>query len=236
MGGGDLSGIGVDTVFERFPASVRGAVVVRGRDRDPHQIRLTDARVIEVPAPTRPVRTLDLGDVVMDVAPRREVMIPFEIPFAGLEPGWYEVLAEVEVDGQERVTGPEEPRRRFVVAWPGGAVRRGRVEAGLQIRVPGSRGATIERVDLRADAAVVSWRHAPADDPGFRELGELRVLAGGRRLPVTGSEYDWSTGARVTTVYPVLKEHHRLVFELDRRYRKGRPVERGTWSASLDLP
>jgi hypothetical protein len=211
-------------------------VVVRGRDRDPHQVRLTDARVVEVPAPGRPIRSLELGDVVMDVAPRTEVMIPFEIPFAGLEPGWYEVLAEVEVDGGERVIGPDAPRRRFVVAWPGGAVRRGRLDAGITIRVPGSRGALVERVDLRADSAVVRWRHAPGEEPGSREFGELRVTADRTRLPSTAAEYEWSTGARTTTVYPVLKEHRRLVFQLDRRYRKGRPVQRGKWSASLDLP
>lgn len=226
----------MDTVFERFPASVRGAVVVRGRDPDPHQVRLLDARVVAAPAPARPVRSLELGDVVVDVPPRREVMIPFEVPFAGLDPGWYEVLAEVEVDGQERLTGPEEPRLRFVVAWPEGAVRRGRLEPGARIRVPGSRsGAVVERVELREDAAVVRWRHAPGPDPESREFGELRVVADGDRLPVLGDEYEWSTGARATTTYPVLRRHARLVCELDRRHRPGKPIQRGRWSASIDL-
>lgn len=226
----------MDTVFERFPASVRGAVVVRGRDPDPHQVRLMDARVVQAPAPARPVRSLELGGVVVDVPPRREVMIPFEVAFAGLDPGWYEVLADVEVDGQERLTGPEEPRQRFVVAWPEGSVRRGRVEAGARIRVPGSpSGAVVERVDLREDAAVVHWRHAPGRDPDSREFGDLRVLADGDRLPVLRDEYEWSTGARATTVYPVLRRHASLVFELDRRYRRGKPVQRGKWSVSVDL-
>lgn len=226
----------MDTVFERFPASVRGAVVVRGRDRDPHQVRLLDARVHEVRAPAHPLRSLELGDVVVDVAPKREVMIPFEVSFASLDPGWYEVVAEVEVDGQERVKGPEEPRIRFVVAWPEGAVRRGRIQADVGIRVPGSRsGAIIERVDLRAESAVIHWRHAPGDGPESREFGDLRVFADRERLAILKDEYEWSTGGRVTIVYPVLKRRERLVFQLDRRFRPGKPVQRGSWSASLDL-
>jgi hypothetical protein len=227
----------VDTVFERFPASVRGAVVVRGRDRDPHQVRLVDASVLEVRASTQPVRSLELGEVVLDVAPRREVMIPFEVPFANLDPGWYEVVAEVEVDGQVRVEGPGEPRRRFVVSWPEGTIRRGRIEADLRIRVPGSRsGATIERVDLRLDSAVIRWRHAPGEGPESQEFGDLRVHADRERLPTLSDEYEWSTGRRVTTVYPVPVRRRHLVFQLDRRVRRGKPVQRGSWSATLDLP
>lgn len=215
---------------------MRGAVVVRGRDIDPHQVRLVGAEVVEVPAPTRPVRHLELGQVTLDVAPRREVLIPFEVPFAGLEPGWYAVTAEVEVDGQSRVRGPEGVPRRFVVSWPHDAVRRGSIPADLTIRVPGSEGAVVERVACGRDSAVVHWRHRPSEDPDFREFGELKVSADRSRLPVVEGAFEWSTGRRTTTIYPVLKRHRTLTFVLDRRYRPGRPVQRGRWEAVLPLP
>ena len=236
MGDGDLSGISVDAVFERFPASVRGAVVLRGTDPDPHHVRLTEAGVVEVGGVPRKVRTLDLGQVTVDVAPRDRVMIPFEVPFSELDPGWYTVQAEVEVDGQESVRGPQERPGRFCVAWPSGAVRRGSVEAGIRVKVPGSEGAAIDRLVLRGDSAAVHWRHAAAEEPGFREFGELKVTAVRRRLHVIEDEYEWSTGSRTTTIYPVLREDEALTFELDRRHRRGKPLQRGPWSATLKLP
>lgn len=236
MGDGDLSGVSVDAVFERFPASVRGAVVLRGTDPDPHQVRLRGAGVVEVGGPSRTVQALDLGQVTVDVAPRDRVMIPFEVPFSELEPGWYTVQAEVEVDGQESVRGPQDRQRRFVVAWPSGAVRRGSVEAGVRIKVPGSEGAAIDRLVCRADSALVHWRHAASEDPGFRELGDLRVTAERRRLHVIDDEFEWSTGVRTTTIYPVMRDDETLTFELDRRHRPGKSAQRGPWSATLRLP
>ena len=225
----------MDTVFERFPASVRGAVVLRGRDPDPHHAMLAGAEVVEVHQPTRSVLPLELGKVVVDVPPRREVMIPFEVPFAELSPGWYQIMAEVVVDGQQRVRGPEEKPRTFVVGWPGGTVRRGTVEAGVKIEVPGSEGATVDRVVCRPDSAVVHWWHAPSEDRDFREFGELSVTAGRARLPTIEGTYEFGSGARTTTIYPVLREHRELTFELDRRYRPRKSLQRGRWSATVTL-
>lgn len=227
--------VSVGVVFERFPASVRGALVFRGQDPDPHQIRLSDARVVDLRR-SRGVRPVEVGEVTVDVAPRGEVLVPFDIPFAGLDPGWYEVAAEVLVDGQQRVRGPSGPGGRFVVGWPSGTTRRGTVDAGIQIKVPGSDGAHVERVECKADLAVIRWRHGPSEDPGFREFEELRVLADGRRLPVVDGTYDPATGARSTVVYPILKRHRELGFELERRNRAGKPAQKGRWAATLPLP
>ena len=234
MGDGDLTTVSVDAVFERFPASVRGAVVVRGADRDPHQVRLTEARVVEASAPAKPVLALGLGEVTVDVAPKGRVMIPFEVPFAELDPGWYAVRAEVEIDGHERLRGPEDPERRFCVQWPSGVVRRGGIEAGVRIKVPGSDGALIDRLVCGAESAAVHWRHAPGEPDG-PEFPELKVGAPSRRLPVLTDEFEFGTGRRVTTVYPVLKEDRRLTFTLERRLRPGKPAQRGAWSVDLRL-
>jgi hypothetical protein len=236
VGAGNLTPVAVDVVYERFPASVRGALVVRGRDGDPHQVVLAAADLREAAAPSRRAQPLGLGAVTVDIVPRGEVLIPFEVPFAGLDPGWYGVSAEVLVDGQVRVRGPEEPLRPFVVRWPSGSVRRGSIELGLRIKVPGTGGATIERVDCRMESAVVHWRHAPGDDAGAREFDELRVSAGRRRLPVVTDVFEHGSGERTTTVYPVLKADARLTFALDRRSRARGAARGGPWSAQADLP
>lgn len=232
MGAGDLTPVAVDVVYERFPASIRGALVVRGTDPNPHQVALAQADLREAAAPSRWTQTLGLGPVTVDIVPRGEMLIPFEVPFAGLDPGWYEVSAEVLVDGQVLVRGPEKGPRPFVVRWPSGTVRRGGIDLGLEIKVPGSPGATFERVDCRTESAVVHWRHAPGEDAGAREFEQLRVSAGRRRLPVVADAFDHQSGERTTTVYPVLKSDARLTFAVDRRSG----ADRGSWSAQADLP
>lgn len=230
------SPVAVRTVFERFPASVRGAVAVRGADADPHQVAVSGAAVVELSAPVRPVRDVSVQQAVVDIAPHREVLIPFEIPIAGLDPGWYGVMAEVVVDGAQTVKGPEEHAKRFLIPWPRGAVRRGTVEAGLRIEVPGSKGADVDRVECKGDRAVVRWRHEPGEAGAAPEFTELTVLADGRRLPTLESATDPFAGGRTTVVYPVLARHRALTFQLDRRNRPGKSSERGPWSAELMLP
>jgi hypothetical protein len=209
--------------------------VVRGGDPEPHQIRLHELSVTEAHAPARVAHPVPTGSVTVDVVPRGEVLIPFDVPFADLTPGWYTVVAEVVVDGQRRVKGPEH-HRRFVVPWPADEVRRGTIPAGVSIRVPGSEGAVVDRVDCKPDRAVVRWHHAPAGSAEEPEFPDLRVLAGTRRLPGLESSHDTDTGARTTVVHPILKRHRRLTFELDRRIRPGRSAQRGKWSATIDLP
>jgi hypothetical protein len=228
--------VAVRTVFERFPASVRGAVAVRGIDSDPHQVKLSGAAVVELGSPSRGVRDVSVQQATVDIAPHREVLVPFEIPLAGLDPGWYGVMAEVVVDGAQTVKGPEEHARRFLIPWPRGAVRRGTVEAGLRIEVPGSKGADVDRVECKGDRAVVRWRHEPVEAGSAPEFPTLTVLADGTRLPVLESSSDPFAGGRTTVVYPVLARHRTLTFQLDRRNRPGKSTERGPWSAELRLP
>ncbi|HEX2030622.1 MAG TPA: hypothetical protein VHL78_04370 [Actinomycetota bacterium] len=240
MGAGHLSDVpaspvSVGVVFERFPASVRGAVVVRGTDPDPHQVRLVAADVVEAHVPARAVARIAVDPVTVDVAPRAEVLIPFDVPLAGLPPGWYSVVAEVVVDGQSRVRGPQ-GGKRFVVPWPAHDVRQGRIDVGVRIPVPGTSEPLVERLECHADRAVIRWRHDPGPADAPPALGELRVSAGSRRLPVLEASYEAATGARTTVIHPVLKRHRKLSFELDRRTGAGAAAERGRWSASFDLP
>jgi hypothetical protein len=229
--------VSVGVVFERFPASVRGAVVVRGRDPDPHQVSLTSANVVELRSPNRPVRPVALDPVTVELPPREEVLLPFDIPFAGLDPGWYGVAAEVVVDGQRRVRGPSGGEaKRFVVAWPGHLVRRGTMDVQSRIAVPGTSGAVVDRVECKGDRAVIRWHHEPSDDPEFRPFGELRVLADGKPLPFLESSYHPAAGTRSTVVYPILRANQTLVMQIDRRFRPDGRSERGRWSVDIALP
>ena len=119
MGARDLSEEGrpvsVGVVFDRFPASVRGAVVVRGADRNPHQVRLLRVVVVDHADPAREVHVVPMDDTDVNIPPHGEVVIPFDIPFSSLEPGAYSVAAEVLIDGATRASGPEDGFKRFTV-------------------------------------------------------------------------------------------------------------------------
>lgn len=222
MGARDLSEaagpVSVDTVFDRFPASVRGAVVVRGLDREPHQIRLVAAEVVPAHDLARGVHPVAAERATVDVAPHREVLIPFDVPFAGLEPGWYCVVAEVEVDGGAHHRGPEDGGKRFVVPWPSAEVRRGDLRPNIEIG-----GAVIDRIELKTDRTAVRWR-PPADAPDAR----LRLRLGARRLPVVEATDDPRGGGRLTVAHPVPKGATQLDLEVTAGRRKA--------AAQLDLP
>ncbi|MGH2740186.1 MAG: hypothetical protein ACRDH6_06870, partial [Actinomycetota bacterium] len=194
----------IEVVLERFPASVRGAFVLRGLDADPHQVDILEASVVEVANPTRAARPLELPGDRTHVPPREEMLVPFEVFLAGLDAGWYRVRAEAEIDGLHRIAGPTQGPR-FLVPWPRGSTRRGPVASRLKIKVPRSGGATVERVECRSDSSLIRWRHASTGESNHPEFGELRVLADGKRIPVLESSFDPATGERTTIAYPLLK-------------------------------
>ena len=223
MGAGHLTDapvapISVDTVFDRFPASVRGAVVIRAMDREPHQIRLLSVQVVEAHDPSREVQPVAVDTVTVDVAPHREVLVPFDVPFSALGPGWYCVVAEIEVDGSVRARGPDGGGRRFVVPWPSADVRRADLRPDLKVG-----GAVIERIECKSDRTTVRWR--PGDGKE-----QLRVAAGRRRLPTVEVSEDPKTGSRLTVLHPTPKQAGELTIELTTGGRGGKA------SATLDLP
>jgi hypothetical protein len=211
--------VSVGVVFDTFPASVRGAIVVRGQDPQPHQIKLHGASVVEAHALGRSVRSIPVEEAVVDVAPHGEVLIPFDVPFAELRPGWYCVSALVVVDGSRRVQGPQGGGKRFVVPWPHQDVRRADLRPNLKVGK-----AVIERVECRMDRTAVRWR--PPSDAGE---AELRVSAGSRRLPVVEVTDDPRTGFRTTITHPVPSRATQLTFEAAQGAGRSRA------SASLEI-
>jgi hypothetical protein len=201
----------VRTVFERFPITIKGAFVLRGGDAFPHQVRFERAAVARIPA--GPDREVPVEQTPLDVAPRRDLFLPFEATIADLAPAWYVVRSDVLIDGAVRQQHDSKP---FAVAWPRGAMRTGSAAVGR--RVPLRTGAVvIEKLELRTDRAEVLWRFeaegagdATRPDPSFsvRTAGPApspgvvleplpAVAAGGPDAP---------GGRRRAVTYPVPKD------------------------------
>lgn len=182
--------------FERFPATLKGAFVLRGEDRNPHQVRIDAARVAEVAG--RSGQPLAVETVTLDVAPHLDLFVPFEVPLLDLGPGWYRLEIDVIVDGDAGVVHPGD---RFVVAWPRGSMRRGSVSVGRSISAGGST-VTIEQVECAADSVRVTYE-SPA------RVG-LSIAADDITLPQIDEEHDAETGRGKVVTYPAAKMSSRL--------------------------
>ena len=143
--------------YERFPATVKGAFVLRGGDARP------------APGPASRPRgwwscraagrcAIELQQVTQDVAPNLDLFVPFELATTELGPGWYQLTCDVVVDG---VPGEERPGDPFPVAWPRATVRRGTVEVGKAVAAAGGK-VRIEHIDCTGDSIKVSYT---ADEP-----------------------------------------------------------------------
>jgi hypothetical protein len=193
--------------YERFPATIKGAFVFRGADRDPHQVVIREARVLE--AAGGGDRTIDLPPAVIDVAPRLDFFVPFEFPITDLSAGWYGLECHVDIDGKPVV---ERPGKRFSVAWPRATTRRGSVPIARALAPEGGPKVQLDQLDMVADSARLQfWAEEPVD---------LRVLADGEILTLLEEEFDPETGKGRITVYPVMRAHAGIHVEV-RTY--GRP-------------
>jgi hypothetical protein len=198
--------IRVQTRFERFPTSIKGAFVMAGADGNPHAVHIESAQVIRVPG--GPAKPVPLDDRQLNVAPSRDMFVPFEVQVVDLEPGWYQVVSAVKVDGAGVWSFESRP---FTIPWPRNDVRRGALVVGERVSAGGAKF-EVERVELGSDAAVVVWREA--DGPGAAVAAPEAVailLADGVELaavpPFTGSKAfePRQPGERRSVSYPVPK-------------------------------
>jgi hypothetical protein len=220
---GPTAPILVRTVFERFPITIKGAFVLRGGDAFPHQVRFERAVVARIPAGAD--REVPVEQVPLDVAPRRDLFLPFEATIADLAPAWYVVRSDVLVDGAVRQRHDSKP---FAVAWPRGAMRTGSAHVGR--RVPLRTGAiVIEKLELRTDRAEVVWRFEAEDagdvarpEPSF----SVRVSGPGHAadaalepLPAAAAGGPEAPGGRRRAVaYPVPKDVTALTVHVTGRH------------------
>jgi hypothetical protein len=213
-GQGDLP-VQVQTRFERFPASIKGAFVLKGADGNPHAVRFNSAHVARVPAgPTSPIA---IEDRMLDIAPNRDLFVPFEIAVSEMDPSWYVVEASLRVDGGRSYAYSGRP---FTIPWPRSDIRRGTIMVSKAVRA-GDLSVHVERVELGWDSAAVLWQTPQGAEervgksppgPGPRavlmgdgvELEPLPDQAGSRLSEPR------SAGERRSLTYPVMRSIHSL--------------------------
>jgi hypothetical protein len=190
----ERAAISVRARFERFPATVKGAFILRGEDPNPHQVAFRSARIVTVGG--RGERPFAMPDNILDVAPRQDVFVPFELPVSDLEPGWYGLECELEVDG---IPGSFDGGRRFAVPWPRATVRRGQVKVDEEVKLGDGSVLIVDQVECGGDSIKVLFAVEP---PG---PVTAQLSADGARLEVLDIEIDEVTGRGKVTAYPLLR-------------------------------
>ena len=197
-----MSDVSLRARFERFPATVKGAFVVRGEDTYPHQVVFHEARVVRVPGPGS--MPIPLDAVTVDVPPHRDVFVPFEFPIADLDAGWYGLEAEVDVDGGRRTL---DGGRRFCVPWARSEVRAVSVRIDRTVKVDDATVA-LERCQSGTEGLLLRFSVQPPGEP------TLRIFADGAKLDLVEQEVEASSGRGRARAYPVLRSHKMLRIEI----------------------
>ncbi|MGH2679241.1 MAG: hypothetical protein ACRDG8_01950 [Actinomycetota bacterium] len=165
---------------------------MRGADGDPHQVRLDDARAVELAG--HGSVPMGITASTLEVAPNRDLFVPFEFAIAERTPGWYAIECEVAIDGAPETV---RPGARFAVAWPRGATRRETVRVGASV-VTGDGKVRLDVLECRGDSVELRYE-GPETTIG--------LAADGRRLPVLDATFDEGSGTGTVVAYPVLKAH-----------------------------
>ena len=194
--------------FERFPATVKGAFILRGEDRDPHQVVFHQARAVAVSGGAW--REVPVAATTLDVAPHQDVFVPFELVVSDLEAGWYGFECDLEVDG-DLFTLPG--GRRFAIPWPRATVRRGQIHVDRTLALGERTKVRVEQVDCGGESIRLGLA---VDPPGPLQV---RLLADGARLEVLEQEEDETSGRVRVTAFPLLRAHTALRIELKGRGR-----------------
>ncbi|HSH34231.1 MAG TPA: hypothetical protein VLB31_11465 [Actinomycetota bacterium] len=188
--------ISIRAHYERFPATIKGAFVLRGEGRDPRQVRIEDARVIEVSGGGS--QSIAMEPVTLEVAPHLDLFVPFEVPLTELGAGWYSLECDVVIDGVPDVVHPGD---RFPVAWPRATVRRGPIPVGKSLDVSGDTVA-IDQIDCAGDSIKIGFTATKAPT--------LKLTADGATVPVLDRQFDDATGRGKIVGYPLMRAQRAL--------------------------
>lgn len=198
---GEVAGsrVSIRAHYERFPATVKGAFVMRGADRNPHQVVIHEAQVVEIGS--RRGTPIGIEPVTLDVAPNLDLFVPFEFPVLDLEAGWYALECEVSIDGDAETV---RPGRRFAVPWPRSSVRRGSIPVGSVVGT-GEEEVRLEALECRGDCVELTYEADLKPD--------IELSVDGDELAVVEHVFDEGGSGKVIA-YPVLKSHRRLALRV----------------------
>ena len=191
---GDL--VAIRAKFERFPAAVKGALLVRGADGMPHQVRLEAAHAAELSGGTP--QPVGVASAVLEVSPTQETFVPFEVSTMDMASGWYRLECDIVVDGDPEVVRPGD---RFAIPWPRAAVRRGRVTIGDKVS-----SVALETLECLGDTMRLAF--AADAEP------TVALSVDGRRHTVLEMAFDEETGRGVLTGYPALRSQRTLTIQI----------------------
>lgn len=178
--------------YERLPAALKGAFLLRGADGQPHQVRIEVARAVELAGGGS--ERLSIEPTILEIGPTMDTFVPFEVSTLDLLAGWYEFECDVVVDA---VPGVVHPGSRFAMPWPRGRVRRGTVAIGAR-----AGEVAIGSLECVGDCIRISF-DAPTMPSVALSVDEVthRVLE---------VEFDAATGNGRVIGYPVLRDDARL--------------------------
>jgi hypothetical protein len=208
--------VSVRTRFERFPATVKGALVFRGEDRDPHQIHVRGARAVAFGGGME--RDVPVEHATVTVPPKQDVFVPFEMAVADLDPGWYGFEVDVDLDGSPRTLHGD---RRFSVAWPRGTMRTGTIKLDRSFRV-GELRVLVTKLQLASDGATLRLELDPSTDVEVA----LTAEPGSVPVPVVELDLDARAPGTIVRAYPIPRATRLLRLEV------ANDAERG----SVELP
>jgi hypothetical protein len=182
--------------YERFPATVKGAFVMRGADGDPHQVRIESARVAGVAG--HGGRHVLLESVVLDVAPNLDLFVPFEFGTMDLVSGWYQLECDVVIDG---TPAKVQPGPRFAVPWPRATVRRG----GTSISQAAGE-VKLGQLECVSDSIRIGFEAS--------EAPQVKLRLDGAPHPLLDVEHDPDTGRGRIVAYPAMRTSERLEIDI----------------------
>jgi len=195
-----MDDLAIRAKFERFPAAVKGALLLRGGDGMPHQVRLEAAHAAELSGGTP--QPVGVESVVLEVSPTQETFVPFEVSTMDMPAGWYRLECDIVVDGDAEVVRPGD---RFAIPWPRVAVRRGRVTIGTKVS-----SVALETLECLGDTVRLAF--AADAEP------TISLSVDGRQHTVLDMEFDEETGRGALIAYPVLRSERTLTIQV-----KGEP-------------
>src|SRR3954454_6236356 len=191
-----MDDLAIRAKFERFPAAVKGALLLRGGDGMPHQVRLEAAHAAELSGGTP--QPVGVESVVLEVSPTQETFVPFEVSTMDMPAGWYRLECDIVVDGDAEVVRPGD---RFAIPWPRAAVRRGRVTIGTKVS-----SVALETLECLGDTVRLAF--AADAEP------TISLSVDGRQHTVLDMEFDEETGRGALIASPVLRSERTLTIQV----------------------
>jgi hypothetical protein len=186
--------------LDRFPLAVKGALVLRAVDGIPHQVGFRRAVVDELSGALS--LPLGLDGVVQDVAPTKDLFVPFEIPAADLASGWYRLECAVLIDGAPETVRPGEA---FLVPWPRASNRRASVDVGTAVDADHGK-VRIGRVECATDRVQVTYESS--------ERAIISLVTTSRTLALLDHVHDAETGQGTLTAYPLMRIEDRVTIQI----------------------